>query len=464
MRLSFTGIQRLGIGSLVGLMALVAALPFVATTRNLQAARQLERLNHIQNQFENIAHAFAEAGVTFFGSVTIGKQEVLGLCSKLDQIRVHASVLGSLLPPGDQRAYLATIVEEERRFRTAIYAFAAGSPDDPARDLAAAATREIRNTITTSISEATAFRQRAADEHNETSRQIVASLRRAAVLMSAGGACIASLAIAISVVLTRALARPLRQILGATHAIGEGDFSVRVNLPDSDIVGELGQGVDHMAERIETERAALEDAKRQAEEATRAKGEFLANMSHEIRTPMTAILGFADSLVDESLPLQERREAVETIRRSGEHLLQVINDVLDLSKIEAGKLIVELVDCPTCSILAEVQSFMAPKAASKQLALDVEFLTPIPERIRTDPVRLRQILLNLVGNSLKFTESGGVRLVIRHVSEPVSALQLDIVDTGIGMNPEQAASIFNAFQQADASTTRRFGGTGLEKR
>jgi PAS domain S-box-containing protein len=198
-----------------------------------------------------------------------------------------------------------------------------------------------------------------------------------------------------------------------------------------------------------------------AQGANRVKSEFLANMSHEIRTPMTAILGFADSLADELLSPQERREAVQTIRRSGEHLLQIINDILDLTKIEAGKLIVELVDCPTCSILAEVQSFMAPKAASKQLALGVEFLTPIPERIRTDPVRLRQILFNLVGNSLKFTESGGVRLVIRHVSEPVSALQLDIVDTGIGMTPEQASFIFSAFDQADASTTRRFGGTGL---
>ncbi len=215
------------------------------------------------------------------------------------------------------------------------------------------------------------------------------------------------------------------------------------------------------SQSLEEMNVVLTHATEAAQAANRVKSEFLANMSHEIRTPMTAILGFADSLVDESLPPQERREAVATIRRNGEHLLKIINDILDLSKIESGKLVVDLVDCPTCSILAEVQSFMTPKAASKQLALDIEFLTPIPERIRTDPIRLRQILLNLVGNSLKFTESGSVRLVLRHVSEPVSALQLDIVDTGIGMTPEEAASIFSAFQQADASTTRRFGGTGL---
>jgi PAS domain S-box-containing protein len=238
----------------------------------------------------------------------------------------------------------------------------------------------------------------------------------------------------------------------------------------------------------------LEAATHAAQAATRAKSEFLANMSHEIRTPMAAILGFAD-LLDESLSCctvcsawkkcEERvknREHLKTIKRNGRFLLEILNDILDLSKIEAGKLITETVACSPCQVVGDVASLMRVRAQAKNLAFKVEYEGSVPATVQTDPTRLRQILINLVGNAIKFTEAGEVRVVTRFVpAEKVqsaagqtsesaeaavlpsmrSCLEFDVIDTGVGMTPQQADRLFQPFTQADASTTRRYGGTGL---
>ncbi|MBN2448686.1 MAG: response regulator [Phycisphaerae bacterium] len=209
----------------------------------------------------------------------------------------------------------------------------------------------------------------------------------------------------------------------------------------------------------------LVQAKRDAEASTRAKSEFLANMSHEIRTPMTAILGFADVLLADDRGIADPAElsqAAQTIKRNGEYLLGIINDILDLSKIEAGKMTVEQLSCSPHQLVAEILSIAQVRASAKGLPLRVEYVGQIPETIETDPTRLRQVLLNLVSNAIKFTEIGEVRLILqltRDDSRPV--MQFDVADTGIGMTPEQTERLFRAFTQADASTTRRFGGTGL---
>ncbi|MHB1033201.1 MAG: PAS domain S-box protein [Pirellulales bacterium] len=205
----------------------------------------------------------------------------------------------------------------------------------------------------------------------------------------------------------------------------------------------------------------LRKAKDAAEAATHAKSEFLANMSHEIRTPITAILGFADVLIEEHAAHPDWLEQLAIIKRNGEHLLQIINDILDVSRIEQGQLTVECVPCSPAQLVAGVQSLMEGRAAAKGLAFDVEQAGPIPNSIQTDPTRLRQILINLVGNAVKFTETGSVRLVMRFVDGKHPALQFDVLDTGIGMTAEQAAKAFQPFVQADLSTARRFGGSGL---
>jgi signal transduction histidine kinase/CheY-like chemotaxis protein len=208
------------------------------------------------------------------------------------------------------------------------------------------------------------------------------------------------------------------------------------------------------------------DLRRYAEEAsaaTRSKSEFLANMSHEIRTPMTAILGYADLLRADPkahTSQSKRLEYIATIKRNGNHLLGIINDILDISKIEAGKFLVESIDTDPLQVVHDVCSLMSVKAQEKGVSLDAELGTPVPVRVQTDPVRLRQILVNLLGNAIKFTHQGGVKLRVGWDAAR-SELELVVSDTGIGMSPEQVARIFQAFEQADSSTTRRFGGSGL---
>ncbi|MBL8745219.1 MAG: PAS domain S-box protein [Phycisphaerae bacterium] len=212
--------------------------------------------------------------------------------------------------------------------------------------------------------------------------------------------------------------------------------------------------------------ADLLQAKTDAENANRSKSEFLANMSHEIRTPMTAILGFADLLEADSAftnSPEKRKEAVSTIKKHGEGLLTIINDILDLSKIEADKMTVERIDFSPVSALEEVRSLMSVRASDKNVFLKVVHQTPIPERITSDPTRLKQILINLVGNAIKFTDSGGVTISMSCEPNAPSgpAVRFEVTDTGIGMTPEQCSRVFRAFEQADSSTTRKFGGTGL---
>jgi PAS domain S-box-containing protein len=222
----------------------------------------------------------------------------------------------------------------------------------------------------------------------------------------------------------------------------------------------VGLGID-ITRQKHTE-AELARARNAAEAATHAKSEFLANMSHEIRTPMTAILGFSDILM-ESVSDRERLDAASTIKRNGEYLIRIINDILDLSKIEAGKMDVEHIRCSLCQILAEVAELMRVRANAKNLPLEIEYEGPIPQNIRSDPTRLRQILINLTSNAIKFTEVGTVRLVTRLLdaesAEP--KIQFDVVDSGVGMTVEQIVRLFRPFHQADTSTTRKFGGTGL---
>jgi PAS domain S-box-containing protein len=214
--------------------------------------------------------------------------------------------------------------------------------------------------------------------------------------------------------------------------------------------------------------AAMSQATLAAEAANRSKSEFLANMSHEIRTPMTAILGYVDLLSEAcarqcSVSHEGIGDPLEVIRQNAHHLLHIIDDVLDLSKIEAGKLTIEQMRCSPCRIVAEVASLMRVRAAAKGLTLHVAFDGPIPDSIQSDPTRLRQILLNLVGNAIKFTEVGSVRLAasLQETDQGDSMLRFQVVDTGIGMSEPTLNRIFRPFTQADTTTARQFGGTGL---
>lgn len=193
-------------------------------------------------------------------------------------------------------------------------------------------------------------------------------------------------------------------------------------------------------------------------EADEAKSRFLANMSHEIRTPLTAIIGYAEVMQQNELADMNNDQAIDIIANSGKHLLNLINDILDLSKIEAEKLQIESLPIVLPNLLDEIRGLVSPKVAEKNLCFNIEVAYPIPSHIVTDPTRLKQILINLINNAVKFTQSGSVRLM---VSTTPQCMVFNVVDTGIGIFQQQQDKIFSAFEQADVSVTRRFGGTGL---
>jgi len=236
-------------------------------------------------------------------------------------------------------------------------------------------------------------------------------------------------------------------------------------------LAEIRQEVDDLRENTNTgltaqAAEALRQAKKRAEAATRAKSEFLANMSHELRTPMTAILGYTEILLEDGdlgRAPKRRIEALRTLKRNGQHLMQILTDILDLSKIEAGKIEVESITTSPCEVIADIESVMRSTAEQKGIAFAINYVDQIPSKIETDPTRLRQILMNLVGNAIKFTEKGSVHVAVQLVAgdEDVQMLRFAVKDTGRGLSDEAQARVFESFSQADASTTREFGGTGL---
>ncbi len=204
----------------------------------------------------------------------------------------------------------------------------------------------------------------------------------------------------------------------------------------------------------------LEHAKKEAVSANESKSTFLANMSHEIRTPLTAIIGYSESLRDVSMNAQDQQSSIDTIIRGSHHLLSLINDILDFSKIEANKLEVEVVPVDLFALIMDVQSYFSVNAHSKGLIFDINYHFPLPATIFTDPTRLKQILLNLCSNALKFTEKGSVIIDVIYDSEN-SMMKFTVSDTGVGLTENQLGKLFQAFSQADSSTTRNHGGTGL---
>ncbi|MDH5358960.1 MAG: ATP-binding protein [Gammaproteobacteria bacterium] len=217
--------------------------------------------------------------------------------------------------------------------------------------------------------------------------------------------------------------------------------------------------VSSLISKVDKQKSLLESQHKKAIDESKAKSQFLAHISHEIRTPLSAVIGYSETLLHSDQPMVERLGFINTIIRNGNHILNLVNDLLDLSKIEAEKLEMEYIDVNLISLLQDIEKLFQQQCISKSIEFKIHYNFPLVETITSDPVRLKQILINLCSNAIKFTKSGYVYLAVQITTD--NQLQFMIEDSGIGMTKEQLSRIFSAYSQADSSTTRKFGGTGL---
>jgi signal transduction histidine kinase/ActR/RegA family two-component response regulator len=317
------------------------------------------------------------------------------------------------------------------------------------------------------------------------STQAMFELKEARVreLALAGGLSFLSMFVLLSFLLSRTVTSPVSHLTRMAHALGRGDLDTPIVLANNDELGHLAVVLDDMRRNLrdsnrETHAAnselrnlselkdrtlvKLEEALEQAKEASKAKSEFLATISHELRTPMNGIIGMSSILLESRLDA-DQRELSETVRGSAESLLVILNDVLDFSKIEARKLELDLQPFRFREEIRQLDRLFSGQARNKGLGFECKVDEAVPHELRGDSTRLRQILINLVGNAVKFTDEGSVTLDVRleQCEEREARLRFTVTDTGVGIPPEVRDKLFQPFSQADASTTRTYGGTGL---
>ncbi|HEY8271533.1 MAG TPA: response regulator [Pseudobdellovibrionaceae bacterium] len=298
--------------------------------------------------------------------------------------------------------------------------------------------------------EATEFENQFSATLGEASRWLESTLM---ILLIIAVITVESTGLILTITFSKGLTRVLNELNAFAQKVGSGDFSKKVPVRSNDELGHLAAALNKMTEELQ----GMNSERQVAERSNQIKSLFLANMSHEIRTPLNAILGFADLLKDPSLPRNESRKYLEIIERTGFGLLTIINDILDISKVDAGKLEIEKAPCSPLQLASDLESMLRLRCEEKGITLTFETIE-LPKRIITDPSRLKQILINMIGNAIKFTSHGGVKVTLFTQAQK---LICTVEDTGVGIPVESRHRLFQPFSQVDLSIRKQYGGTGL---